>query len=49
MDCENDDDIISSLTCREDGGFDVEGFTVQRTLKYEWVLRLLEQGGTIAW
>jgi hypothetical protein len=46
---ENSDDIIISLSCEEGTEFGVDGFTIQRTPKYEFLLGADERGASIEW
>lgn len=49
IDCENENDIIVSLSCSEGGKFGVEGFTVQRNPELDFALRPHERGASIFW
>ncbi|ODS32376.1 MAG: hypothetical protein SCARUB_02487 [Candidatus Scalindua rubra] len=46
---ENTDDIIISLSCEEGSAFGVDGFTIQRTPKYEFIYSPDERGACIEW
>jgi hypothetical protein len=46
---EHSDDIIISLSCDEASTFGVDGFIVQRTPKFEYLLPPHERGACIEW
>ncbi len=46
---EHSDDIIISFSCEEGSTFGVEGFTIIRTPKYEFLLQPHERGACIQW
>lgn len=46
---ENSDDIIISLSFEEGTEFGVDGFIIQRTPKYEFLLEPDERGASIEW
>ena len=46
---ENSDDIIISFSCEEGTEFGVDGFTIQRTPKYEFLFEPNERGASIEW
>ena len=46
---ENSNDIIISLSCEEGTEFGVDGFTIQRTPKYEFIFGPDERGASIEW
>jgi hypothetical protein len=46
---EHSDDIIISLSCDENSTFGVDGFTIQRTPKYEHFLKPDERGACVEW
>jgi hypothetical protein len=46
---EHSDDIIISLSCDEKSTFGVDGFIIQRDLKYEHFLEPDERGACVEW
>ncbi len=49
VDLENSDDIIISLCFEEENELGDDGFLIQRTPKYEYIVRPEERGASIAW
>ena len=47
--CENNDDIIISLSCEEGSTFGIDGFIITRTPKYEFILTPEERGACVEW
>lgn len=46
---EDNDDLILSFSFSEDTEFGIEGFIIQRSPKYEYVLRAHERGPSVDW
>lgn len=47
--CKNGDDIIISLSCDENSRFGVEGYTIIRTPKFEFMFDPTERGAHTDW
>ena len=46
---ENSDDILISLSCEEGTEFGIDGFTIQRNLKHDFLYKPEERGACIEW